>query len=117
MYGNRISNEDIQKISKLKYTGWSRLSKKLLMGIKAVLPSTGEVTNIIHALWETNDNLMQLLSRNYDFTNNIIDEENDTVEFTSLKKEVDSLYISPKIKRPVYQAMQIMEELVKIMSS
>lgn len=113
MYGNRISNEDIQKISKLKYTGWSRLSKKLLMGIEAVLPSTGEVTNIIHALWETNDNLMQLLSRNYDFTNNI-DEENDTAEFTSLKKEVDSLYISPKIKRPVYQAMQIMEELVKI---
>ena len=29
-YGGKISNEDIIKISKLKYTGWGRLSAKLL---------------------------------------------------------------------------------------
>lgn len=113
IYGDRLSSEDILKISKLKYSGWSRLSKKMLTGIEAVLPSTGEYTNIIHALWETNDNLMRLLSQNYDFKKKI-DIENGTEEFTSLKNEVENLYISPKIKRPVYQAMQIMEEIVKI---
>lgn len=112
-YGDRLSTEEIQKISKLKYSGWGRLSKKVLAGINAVLPSTGEYTNIIHALWETNDNLMQLLGGNYDFGENI-EKENETVEFTSLKREVDDLYVSPKIKRPIYQAMQIMEEIVKI---
>lgn len=113
MYGDRLSSENIQKISKLKYSGWSRLSKKLLMQIEAVLPETGEYTNLIHALWETNDNLMQLLSSNYDFKARL-DKENETVEFTSLKQEIDNLYVSPKIKRPIYQAMQIVDEIVKI---
>lgn len=113
MYGDRLSKDDIQRISKLKYTGWSRLSKKLLTGIYSVLYSTGEYTNIINALWETNDNLMQLLSSNYDFKANI-EKENETVEFTSLKQEIDNLYVSPKIKRPIYQAMQIVDEIVKI---
>ena len=112
-YGSRLSAEQIQRISKLKYSGWSRLSKKLLTGIESVLPSTGEYTNIIHALWETNDNLMQLLSNNYEYKNKI-DIENEVIGFTSLKQEVDSLYVSPKIKRPIYQAMQIIEEIVKI---
>lgn len=113
MFGEKLSNEDIQAISKLKYTGWSRLSKKLLTGINAVLPSTGEYTNIINALWETNDNFMQLLSGNYDFRENI-EKENGIIEFTSLKEEVDKLYVSPKIKRPIYQAMQIVDEIVKV---
>ena len=112
-YGDKISNDDIVKISKLKYTGWSRLSKKMLTGVYSVLPSTGEYTNIIHALWETNDNLMQLLSCNYGF-NEEIEKENGVLEFTSLKREVEDLYVSPKIKRPIYQAMQIVEEIVKI---
>lgn len=77
------------------------------------MPSTGEYTNIIHALWETNDNLMQLLSSNYDFRKKI-DEENGDSTFTSLREEIDNLYVSPKIKRPIYQAMQIVEEIVKI---
>lgn len=113
MYGDTLSKDDIQRISKLKYTGWSRLSKKLLTGIYSVLYSTGEYTNIINALWETNDNLMQLLSSNYDFKANI-EKENKTIEFTSLKQEIDNLYVSPKIKRPIYQAMQIVDEIVKI---
>lgn len=112
-YGGKLSDEEITKLCRLKFTGWSRLSKKLLMGIESVLPETGEVLNIIHALWETNDNLMKLLSKNYFFKENI-DKENGAVEFTSLKQEVEELYVSPKIKRPIYQTMQIVEEIVKI---
>lgn len=112
-YGDKITDEEIAKLCKLKFTGWSRLSRKLLMGIESVLPETGEVTNIIHALWETNDNLMKLLSNNYSFMENI-NMENGAVEFTSLKQEIEELYVSSKIKRPIYQTMQIVEEIVKI---
>ncbi len=112
-YSGRLTDEEITKLCRLKFTGWSRLSRKLLTEIESVLPETGEVTNIIHALWETNDNLMKLLSKNYQFRENI-DKENGAVEFTSLKQEVEELYVSPKIKRPIYQTMQIVEEIVKI---
>lgn len=113
-YGDKLTKNDIETILKLKYSGWSRLSRKFLTGIDAMLQNgTGEVTNIIHALWETNDNLMQLLSDKYDFMKNI-NEINNSDEVVSLKAEIDNLYVSPKIKRSIYQAMHIMDELVKI---
>lgn len=113
-FGDKLSSEDIARTLKLKYSGWSRLSEKFLTGIEATLQNgTGEVTDIIHALWETNDNLNELLGGKYKFKENI-DKENGAMEFTSLKEEVDNLYVSPKIKRPIYQTMQIMDELVKI---
>ena len=31
-----------------------------------------------------------------------------------VENEVEALYVSPKVKRPIYQSMQILEELVKI---
>ena len=65
-------------------------------------------------MWNTNNNLMQLLSENYSFVEKI-SEENGADEFTSLKKEVENLYVSPKVKRPIYQTMKIIEEIVKIM--
>lgn len=113
-YGDKLSAEDISKISRLKYTDWGALSKKLLTGIEAVNKETGEYTNIIRTMWQTNDNLMQVIfSEKYKFKE-AIDNENGIVEFTTLKDEVDKLYVSPKIKRPIYQTMQIVEEIVKI---
>ena len=111
--GNKLSEDEIKALSKLKYTGWSRLSKAFLMGLEAALPQTGEVTNIIHALWETNDNLMQLLSHKYGFVS-ALESANSSDCFSSVKDEVDSLYVSPKVKRPIYQSLKIIEEIVKI---
>ena len=112
-YGEKLSESDIQRISKLSYKGWSRLSKKLLTGIYSALPESGEYSNMMHALWETQDNLMQLLSKSYKFKEGI-DNENNNMPFTSLKEENDSLYVSPKIRRSIYQTLKIIEEIVKI---
>ena len=113
LFGDKLSKDDINRISKLKYTGWGRLSSDFLSGLEAPCLETGEVNNIIGFMWETNCNLMQLLSNNYGFLC-AIDETNGDRKFTTLRKEVEELYVSPKVKRPIYQAMQIVEELVKI---
>ena len=113
LYGNKLSKEDILKISKLKYTGWGNLSREFLSQLEGANKGTGEVNTIIGFMWETNNNLMQLLSNHYTFLDEI-EKFNGNSEFASLKTEVDALYVSPKIKRPIYQAMQIVEELIKI---
>lgn len=110
---NFLSTDEITAICRLKYSGWSRLSKKFLMKLEGVIGETGELLTIIRALWETQNNLMQLLSSKNTFIENI-EKENENIGFKSLHEEVESLYISPKIKRPIYQTMQIIEELVKI---
>lgn len=118
-FGNVLSDDDIKVILKLKYTGWSKLSKEFLTGIKACVCNKengeliGENVNIIHALWETNDNLMQLLSGEYDFVKEL-EKAKGSSAFTTLKDEVEALYVSPKVKRSIYQSMKIVDELVGI---
>lgn len=47
------------------------MSRTFLENIESVNKETGEVMNIITALWETNENLMKLLSGKYDYTKQI----------------------------------------------
>ena len=111
--GNKLIKEDINKISRMSYSGWGRLSKEFLTEIMGVNPETGELLNIITALWETNDNLMTLLGSKYNFAENLAatlmgDEEK------SMREIVEAMYLSPKVKRPVYQTLRVMQEIVKI---
>ena len=112
-FGSKLSEDDIVYITKLKYSGWGRLSRDFLEQTEAVCYDTGEISSIIGFMWTTNCNLMQLLSKDYGFIEKL-NEINGESNFTSLRKEVEELYVSPKVKRPIYQAMQIVEELVKI---
>lgn len=119
-FSERLDFEKIKKISSLKYTGWSRLSREFLTEIESAYMNTekensGEVMNIITAMWETNDNLMQLLySEDFDFLNKVAQYNKGKTEKT-LKEAVSELYVSPKIKRPIYRSMLIVREIVKIM--
>lgn len=112
-FADKLSEEEILKLAKLKYSDWGRLSKQFLNEVNAVCVESGELNNIIGFMWSTNCNVMELLSNNYGFVDAIKDINGEN-EFTTLKSEVEALYISPKVKRPIYQTMQIVEELVKI---
>ncbi len=124
-FPGRLNEADFAYLAKRKYSGWGRLSEKFLTeifgeddvtGEVRVDNSTGEPLNIITALWQTNLNLMQLLySKEYNFNKAIekaaaeaAKESND-----SLQEAVARLYVSPKIKRPINQALQIVQEIVK----
>lgn len=116
MYPN-LTTGQLKGICSLSYQGWGRLSKTFLEEITVPAPGTGEVWNIMTALWQTNDNLMQLLSRNYRFTNEV-------EEFNTLKKEtdlsyktVDELYVSPAVKRQIWQTLKVVKEVQKVMGN
>ena len=66
-----LSDKQIAQLANKKYAGWGRLSRTFLENIESVNKETGEVMNIITALWETNENLMKLLSGKYDYTKQI----------------------------------------------
>lgn len=114
-FSDKLSDDEIKKISKLKYNDWGRLSRKLLTEIFDFNEKTGEVKdNIINTLWNTNDNLMELLGSKYNFQKSIEEENFGSQEGKSLRKMVEELYVSPKIKRPIYQSLLIMKEIEKI---
>ena len=114
-----LSDKQVTKLAAKKYTGWGRLSREFLEEVESVNKETGEVLNIISALWETNENLMQLLSNKYDYLSAIKrlnDEAEDKSEVVTYD-DVQKLYVSPAVKRPVWQTLKIVEEISKIMGS
>lgn len=114
-----IKNEQIKQILKLKYKDWGRLSEKLLCSseIAHIDESTGEFTTIISAMRKTNKNLMELLGAA---------DEHGFAEcisrFNGLQrseegfneKMLEELYVSPAVKRSIWQTYSIMKELAKV---
>ncbi len=113
---NKISDENIRKISRLKYSDWGALSKEFLTEIYDFSTETGEINdNIINTLWNTNDNLMILLGSKYNFGKSLEEAILGAKKQGTLKEMVEALYVSPKVKRPIYQSLKIVEEITKIM--
>lgn len=117
-YPNELSADNLKKISRFMYTGWGNFSRKFLAEIEGVNRETGEVySSVIDALWETNDNLMQLLGSKYTFSdeiNKINSEREKEITEISYDALVKDLYVAPAVKRAIWQTIQITEELRKI---
>ncbi len=112
-----LTEGQLKGIGTLSYKGWGRLSDTFLEKITVPAPETGEIWNIITALWETNDNLMQLLSRNYAFANEIetFNAGKKTAELSY--KTVEELYVSPAVKRQIWQTIKVIKEIKKVMKA
>ena len=115
-YKNDFKDDEIKKIASLNYKDWGRLSKKLLTGIEGIDKETGETGNIIYFMREHNLNLMELLSMHYTFAEEI--EKLNPVDNRELCYEmVDELYLSPSVKRMLWQSLRIVDEVKNIIGS
>lgn len=117
----QISDDEIKAIKKLKYKDWGRLSATLLNSSNIAYEDKafGELVTIISALRHTNKNFMELLSSycSYDFIGKI-KEFNGRRQSSNGKltyKDVEDLYVSPSVKRSIWQTLTILEEIKKIM--
>lgn len=111
-----LSEKQITQLAGKKYSGWGRLSRTFLEEVMSVNPETGEILNIISALWETNDNLMQLLSKKYQYSEEIEKRnEQNASEQEITYESVRDLYVSPAVKRPIWQTLKIVREIEHIM--
>lgn len=115
-YLDKVTPEEMKLILKLKYKDWSRLSKEFLTEIKTMDEETGELISIIEMLWRKNENIMELLSYKYDFSDKIkeyngINEEEKNITYEDLVKD---LQVSPSVKKMIWRALVIVKEIKKI---
>lgn len=121
---NQLSDQDIKYISKLKYKDYGRLSKRFLENLLPFDTQTGEVTvekNIITMLWETNDNLMQILSLKYGYSSALEAFNNDFYNKPENQKSVSErmkeMYIPTAVQRAVTRTLDIVKELKGILKT
>lgn len=108
----KLSDQQIDKIiNKFHYKDWGRLSEEFLTDIYHMEKGTGEAKSIITMMWETNYNLMELLSSSFDFASQI--SNNTPIEKLDYSV-VEQLSTSPSVKRQIWQTLLIVKEIQKI---
>ena len=119
VYGDKYTKEEIAKMSRLSYKEWGRFSRKLLTEIvseKLFNEETGECLNIINAMRNNNILFMELLADRFDYISQI-EDFNKTLqkEVTEITPDIlEDIYVSPAVKRSIWQTIRIVEELKKI---
>jgi len=116
-----ISAEDVKYISKLNYKDYGRLSRRLLENVYETDTNTGEVVNegnIITRLWETNDNLMQLLSSKYKYMERIkaLNKEyySDPKHSLTISDRLKEMYVPTAVRRSINRTLDVVNEIKSI---
>lgn len=112
----QLSDGDVSYILRQKLKEFGRLSAKLLTGVYGTeRGSDGEAFTIIEAMWNTNCNLMQLLSDRYTYTEQIqaYCREYYSEHPRKLTERLSEMYVSNAAKRPIFRTMDIVSDVVK----
>ncbi len=111
-----LSDKEVKQILLKKYSGWGNLSRKLLSTKYYKDKESNISKSIMDLMYETNENFMQIINNDkYNFQQ-MIREYNKIKDNTKLTYDVvKPLATSPATKRGIYQALKIVDEIVKYM--
>ena len=113
----QIDEKDRKHICSMKIKDFGRLSRKLLAELEGVDKSTGELTTVIGAMWNTQNNLMEIVAdeEKYTFAEVIREFCQDYYDEhrTTLAERLDEMYISNSVRRPIYRTLDIVKDVVK----
>jgi len=113
---DRFDDKQLKRICGFKFNDWGRLSKEFLE-MEGFSKIDGVGRTIIQALWETNDNLMQLMDSNKytyatELTNRTKKVEKILSEWTF--EDLEDSYLSAPVKRMVWQTLRILQEIEEV---
>ena len=110
-----LSEGDYRYISCQNLKGFGRLSRRFLTQLQGGLVSDGERKSILEWMWDTNENLMQLLSDRYTFSQTIQAEslayyakpENQKTLAQRLKDE----RLPGSVRRAIHRTLDIVQDV------
>jgi len=106
-WGHFLNDPQVNRLAKLRYRGWGRLSAKLLTGLK-----TSENKTILDSLKNGNYNNFMRLLQDSKIEEAIKQAEVAKGDVTTLNYAlVDSIAGSPAIKRGIWQSLKVVQEL------
>lgn len=111
----KLTENQVRKIIKKKYKGWGSLSKSFLTEKYYFNEKDSQKYSIIDLMFTTKDNFMQILNNDKYKFQNMIKEHNLLNDNRTTKDIVSELATSPQNKRGIYQALQVVHDIVKFM--
>lgn len=118
-YGEILSDVQLKRIFGFKFSDWGKLSRELLE-LSGVNIETGEVMSLYRALWETNLNFMELISKDeYGFKASLNEKTVSVIKSINEFEYEDlaDFYFSAPVKRMVWQTILLIKEIKDIMGN
>lgn len=111
-----LDQSQIKRILGYKWKDWGRLSKEFLE-LPGCEKADGVALSLIRAMWETDCNLMELLSERFTFMDvlkeQMQEKEKLLTEFSY--EDLNDSYLSAPVKRMTWQTVLILKELCQVM--
>ncbi|HGA1389900.1 TPA: type II CRISPR RNA-guided endonuclease Cas9 [Streptococcus agalactiae] len=114
IYKDFFTESQLKKLYRRHYTGWGRLSAKLINGIRNK-ENQKTILDYLIDDGSANRNFMQLINDDDLSFKPIIDKARTGSHSDNLKEVVGELAGSPAIKKGILQSLKIVDELVKVM--
>lgn len=115
----RLPEEEIRYVAGLKYSDFGRLSGKFLCGLYGCEKEsgTGEAFTIMDGLWNTNCNLMELLSNRFTFREQLdaLRQKYYGEHPQTLTDRMAAMWVPNAVKRPIFRTLDIVSDVVKAM--
>lgn len=115
-YSDVLDKEQLKRIKSFKFKDWGRLSREFLE-MPGCNKTGSEDLPLIEAMWESNVNLMELMSDRYTYKDTLkerTEEVTKTLE-TFEYDDLDGMYLSAPVKRMIWQTILILKEIVPVM--
>ena len=114
----KLNEDDIRNILRFSFNGYGRFSREFL---EEIICDVGGISmSIIQAMWETNHNLMELLSDKFGFAqklkeaNQKIVNKKDVNSKDYINERLDGLYISNRVKRMIFRTLDVFEDICEL---
>ena len=102
----------ISQLKGLTFNDFGKLSAKFLNGIEGKNKATDKDMTILDALYEMNENLNEILfDENFNFAD-VIQKENGVKNTEITYEDVEELYVSPAVRRGIWQTLLMIDEYV-----
>lgn len=101
-----LTPDQIKQVSSKRYSGWGRLSKKLLTQI-----TDENGVNILQRLWNESENLMQILSDSV-IKEKIVEANSSFTKATDMEDILAEAYTSPQNKKAIRQVMRVVDDII-----
>lgn len=113
-YANLFDDKVMKQLKRRHYTGWGRLSRKLINGIRDK-QSGKTILDFLKSDGFANRNFMQLINDDSLTFKEAIQKAQVSGQGHSLHEQIANLAGSPAIKKGILQTVKIVDELVKVM--
>ena len=104
-----LSNDEVNKLKGLRLKGWGRLSRKLLAEI---IDENGQC--VIERMWNTNENLMQVISSN-DISEQITNYNENIIGKSDVEDILENAYTSPQNKKAIRKVIKVIDDIENVM--